>query len=87
MTNFRQVHRRCSLRSCAHGFAGFAADSVFDRETNGFGFQNYANDPASRNLTPAEMVRLCGPVVNSRGEGGEITLEPAREWMSRSNRS
>ena len=58
-------------------------DSGFRPNINGFSFQNYAEDPATVDLTPAELQRMFGDKVCASTAGGKCTLTyPAERWMN-----
>lgn len=57
-------------------------DSGFRPGINGFAFQNYGDDIATVDLTPAEMHRMFGDKVCACLKDGNCTLTyPARMWM------
>jgi hypothetical protein len=57
-------------------------DSGFRPGINGFAFQNYGDDIATVDLTPAEMQRMFGDRVCACTKDGNCTLTyPARMWM------
>jgi hypothetical protein len=57
-------------------------DSGFRPSVDGFGFQNYGEDPKTVDLTAAEMQRMFGDKVCASTAGGECTLTyPAKRWM------
>lgn len=58
-------------------------DSGFRPDINGFSFQNYGEDPATVDLTAAEMQRMFGDRVCASTAGGKCTLTyPAERWMN-----
>jgi len=58
-------------------------DSGFRPNIDGFSFQNYAEDPATVDLTPAELQRMFGDKVCASTAGGKCTLTyPAERWMN-----
>ena len=58
-------------------------DSGFRPNIDGFSFQNYGEDPATVDLTPAEMQRMFGDKVCASTAGGKCTLTyPAERWMN-----
>ncbi|RQW78012.1 MAG: hypothetical protein EHM14_13055 [Methanothrix sp.] len=57
-------------------------DSGFRPGINGFAFQNYGDDIATVDLTPAEMQRMFGDRVCASTKDGNCTLTyPAQMWM------
>ncbi|MDD1754353.1 MAG: hypothetical protein LUQ63_01830 [Methanothrix sp.] len=57
-------------------------DSGFRPGINGFAFQNYGDDIATVDLTPAEMHRMFGDKVCACLKDGNCTLTyPAQMWM------
>ena len=62
------------------------ANSGFVVETNGFGFENYANTAGIQNLDAAAMRVLFGDQVCARVADGACTLSPtAAKWMTTQN--
>jgi hypothetical protein len=58
-------------------------DSGFRPNIDGFSFQNYAEDPVTVDLTPAELQRMFGDKVCASTAGGKCTLTyPAERWMN-----
>jgi hypothetical protein len=58
-------------------------DSGFRPNIDGFSFQNYADDPVTVDLTPAELQRMFGYKVCASIAGGKCTLTyPAQRWMN-----
>ncbi len=58
-------------------------DSGFRPNIDGFSFQNYGDDPATVDLTPAELQRMFGDKVCASIAGGKCTLTyPAERWMN-----
>jgi hypothetical protein len=58
-------------------------DSGFRPNIDGFSFQNYAEDPVTVDLTPAELQRMFGDKVCASIAGGKCTLTyPAQRWMN-----
>jgi hypothetical protein len=58
-------------------------DSGFRPNIDGFSFQNYGDDPATVDLTPAELKRMFGDRVCASNEGGKCILTyPAERWMN-----
>ena len=58
-------------------------DSGFRPNIDGFSFQNYAEDPATVDLTSAELQRMFGDKVCASTAGGKCTLTyPAERWMN-----
>ncbi|MCX6678492.1 MAG: hypothetical protein NTU95_11205 [Methanothrix sp.] len=58
-------------------------DSGFRPNVDGFGFQNYGENPQTVDLTPAEMQRMFGDKVCASTAGGKCTLTyPAERWMN-----
>ncbi len=58
-------------------------DSGFRPNVDGFSFQNYAEDPQTVDLTPAELQRMFGDSVCASIAGGKCTLTyPAERWMN-----
>ena len=58
-------------------------DSGFRPNVDGFSFQNYGANPATVDLTPAEMQRMFGDKVCASTAGGKCTLTyPAERWMN-----
>jgi len=58
-------------------------DSGFRPNVDGFSFQNYAEDPQTVDLTPAELQRMFGDRVCASIVGGKCTLTyPAERWMN-----
>ena len=49
-------------------------DSGFRPNIDGFSFQNYADDPVTVDLTPAELQRMFGDKVCASIAGGKCTL-------------
>ncbi|MFN8126299.1 MAG: hypothetical protein U0R64_07320 [Candidatus Nanopelagicales bacterium] len=63
-------------------------NSGFQVATNGFSFENYANEPDLQNLDPATMRHLFGDRTCARIDGDNCTLFPtAAAWMRRINDS
>jgi hypothetical protein len=81
-----------SLMFCAMGAennsSGFLEgaeinDSGFRPNIDGFSFQNYADDPATVDLTPAELQRMFGDKVCASTANGKCILTyPAERWMN-----
>ena len=58
-------------------------DSGFRPNIDGFSFQNYGDDPATVDLTAAELQRMFGDKVCASTAGGKCTLTyPAERWMN-----
>lgn len=58
-------------------------DSGFRPNINGFSFPNYGDNPATVDLTAAEMQRMFGDRVCASTAGGKCTLTyPAERWMN-----
>ncbi|MCK9565554.1 MAG: hypothetical protein M0Q43_05840, partial [Methanothrix sp.] len=58
-------------------------DSGFRPDIDGFSFQNYGDDPATVDLTSAEMQRMFGDRVCASTAGGKCILTyPAERWMN-----
>jgi hypothetical protein len=64
----------------------YVADLGFRPDPDGFGFENYGNDPDARNLTAAEMVELFGDDVCAVGSGPTCRLSSAAAiWLHQIN--
>ncbi|MCX6680541.1 MAG: hypothetical protein NTX42_09305 [Methanothrix sp.] len=58
-------------------------DSGFRPNIDGFSFQNYADNPVTVDLTPAELQRMFGDKVCASTVGGKCILTyPAERWMN-----
>ena len=58
----------------------------FNPDVDGFGFDNWGEDPATEGLTPNEIRRLFGDRVCASTDGGECILTPpAQRWMDEKN--
>jgi len=58
-------------------------DSGFRPDINGFGFQNYGEDPETEDLTSLEMQRMFGDQVCAGMANGQCVLTyPAERWMN-----